>query len=420
MKYILIFFILFFPAVSFSQEAISLEQCLSAAIKNHPRKTDKQLLESISANNIMNINSKWKPSVNLNGQVSYQSDVIDIGGNISIPGIEFPSPQKDQYKLYFDLQQTFYDGGRIKQQKLIQEISTKSDVKKLEAEIENVKSNIIDIYFSIIQLQESANIQSLMMNLLKDKKAIINTGIKNGVMMESDLSLIEIEILEMEQEITMANLQKEALITVLSEKCSIDIDEDVAFVPSELVLKETEINRKEIEYMQNQKELLSATISIKEKNRLPVLYGFGQLGYGNPGLNMLNDQFDTYYYVGAGLKWNLWDWKDTRRDKENLNYRSNLIDNQKLEFEQNIENALTNQRAIINTHKEGIESLEYLLDKRMGIVKTFESQLHEGIIKPIDYLMVVNQEKITRIKLLNENISLQKAIATYNFINGEL
>lgn len=420
MKYTLIFFILLFPALSFSQETISLEQCLSAAIENHPRTTDKQLLESISANSLMNINSQWKPSVNLNGQVSYQSDVIDIGSSISIPGIEFPSPQQDQYKFYLDLQQTLYDGGRIKQQKIIQEISAKSDVKKLEADIENVKSSIVDIYYSIIQLQEGVNIQSLMMNLLRDKLAIINTGIRNGVMMESDLSLIEIEILEMEQEITMANLRKEALMSVLAEKCKMDIDENAAFIPSELVLKETEINRKEIEYMQNQKELLSATISIKEKNRLPVLYGFGQLGYGNPGLNMLNDQFDTYYYVGAGLKWNLWDWKDTRRDKENLSYRSNLIDNQKLEFEQNIENALINQRAIITTHKEGIESLENLLDKRMGIVKTYESQLREGIIKPIDYLMVVNQEKITRIKLLNENVSLQKAIATYNFINGEL
>lgn len=420
MKYTLIFFILLFAVKSFSQNAISLEQCLSAAVENHPRTTDKQFLESISVNSMENINSQWKPSLNLNGQLSYQSDIIDIGSSISIPGIEFPSPQKDQYKLYIDLKQTLYDGGRIKQQRIIQEISVKSDVKKLEADIENVKSSIVDIYYTIIQLQESVNIQSLMMNLLQDKQAIINTGIKNGVMMESDLSLVEIEILEMEQEIAMANLRKKALISVLSEKCSLDIDENDAFIPSELVLKETEMHRKEIEYMQNQKELLNATISIKEKNRFPVLYGFGQMGYGNPGLNMLNDQFDTYYYVGAGLKWNLWDWNDTKREKENLSYRSHIIDNQKLEFEQNIKNALINQKAIIMTHKEGIESLEFLLDKRMGIVKTYESQLREGIIKPIDYLMVVNQEKITRIKLLNENISLQKAIATYNFINGEL
>ncbi|MCF8389815.1 MAG: TolC family protein [Bacteroidales bacterium] len=420
MRYLLLTGFLLFSLESFPQETMSLERCLSAAVENHPRMSDKQILESISQNSVMNINTQWKPSLNLNGQITYQSDVIEIGSTISIPGIEFPSPQKDQYKLYLDLQQTIFDGGRIKQQKILEDISMNAGINKLDAEIETVKADIIEIYYGILQLQESVEVQNLTLALLNDKKDIILAGIENGVMMQSDLSLLEIEILGLEQEKNATEFRKNALISILSEKCKINIDEQMGFSNTSLIFRESEMNRKEIDYMDNQQELLAATITVKEKNQLPLIYGFGQLGYGNPGLNMLNDEFDSYYYLGLGLKWNLWDWKSTSREKQNLSYKSELIDNLKLEFEENISNALINQRALILSYEQGVESLRVLAEKRAEIVKTYDSQFREGTIKTIDYLAVVNQEKITRIKLANENISLQKAIATYNYINGEL
>ena len=149
MKYLIVFIILVFPLNIIAQEDLNLEKCLQAAVENHPRAGDKELMESISGNNILNVNSKWKPEVNLNGQFTYQSDVIDIG-DMAIVG--FPLAPQDQYKLYFDLKQTFYDGGRIKQQKVIEEISMKSGLKQLESEIETVKADVIEMYYNILQL----------------------------------------------------------------------------------------------------------------------------------------------------------------------------------------------------------------------------------------------------------------------------
>ena len=47
-----------------------------------------------------------------------------------------------------------------------------------------------------------------------------------------------------------------------------------------------------------QNELLSANSEILQKQRNPKLFGFGQAGYGRPGMNMLSTKFDTYYLVG--------------------------------------------------------------------------------------------------------------------------
>ena len=44
---------------------------------------------------------------------------------------------------------------------------------------------------------------------------------------------------------------------------------------------------------------------------------FARGGYGNPGLNMLKDDFDAYYKVGVTLSWNfgsLYTWANDRRN----------------------------------------------------------------------------------------------------------
>ncbi len=416
--YLLLIFIL--PVTIWAQVELNLEDCLQAAVKNHPRAGDRDLLDNISANNQLNSSAMWKPALDLNGQMSYQSDVIDLAIDLPIPDVSFPSAPKDQYKLYVEFRQTIYDGGKIKQQKEMEKISGETSVLKLDSEIDRVKSEVIELYFSIMSMQEGLKIHSLLLETLQEKKGIINSGIKNGLLMKSDLSLLEIEILTIEQEISKLNFQNKALLSVLSTKCNMEIAESDLFSPSQYSFSRNEIDRKEFQVFDNQKQFLDATVLIKDKSRLPVLFAFGQLGYGNPALNMLSDEFDSYYYMGVGLKWNIWDWNITKREKQNLVYQSGLIDNQWLEFKNVISEALTRQESIIESREENIENLKLLLQKRQELVEIYESQMREGTIKAIDYLKVVNQEKIARINLSNEEIALQKSLANYHNISGNL
>lgn len=407
---------LFLPIMAWSQQEVSLDDCLETAMRNHPRVEDRRYLENISENNLANLNSNWKPELNINGQVTYQSDAIQI--DAEIPGIEFPSSPKDQYKLYLDVRQTLFDGGRVKQSKKIEDISNRSEIKSLEAEIDKRKGEIIDIYFNVLLLQENLKIQDIMLDQLKENKSVVSSAFSNGIVLETDLRLIEIEILNSTQEMAKLNYQKKALMEVLSNKCGMEITQDTNLLFGELSLSESELGRKELEALEMKKQVLEASSSLKDKTRLPVLFAFGQLGYGNPGLNMLRDEFDTYYYLGAGVKWNLWDWNDTKRDKDNLLCQSHLIDNRIKEFEENINNALITQLSIIRSHQDQLENLSNILDKRSEIVKIYSLQLEEGTIKTLDYLTVINQERIAKIKLVNESIAMQKAIANYNYLKG--
>ena len=41
-----------------------------------------------------------------------------------------------------------------------------------------------------------------------------------------------------------------------------------------------------------------------------------QAGYGNPGLNMLDNSFQPFYVVGLKANWNVFDWGKTKTDKK--------------------------------------------------------------------------------------------------------
>ena len=48
-----------------------------------------------------------------------------------------------------------------------------------------------------------------------------------------------------------------------------------------------------------------------------------QGGIGRPGLNMLSNNFESYYMLGASFKWMLWDWNKNRKDRQVLDFTKN-------------------------------------------------------------------------------------------------
>ncbi len=419
-KYILIF-CFFIPAMIRAQDTISLDRCLRAAENNHPRKADYQMLRTISENKLANYQTNWYPELNLNGSATYQSDVISLNTDIPVPGFQFPTAPKDQYKLSLDISQTMYDAGMTKKKKELEEAGMRSSLKQLESDIAKEKDLIKDLYFGILSLQENLKITALSIQQLDTSKSIVRSGVENGVLLRSDLDLLNVEILKLEQNRTELESRREAMIAVLTDKTGISVSEGDSFlltgfeIPASVTMK-----RPELEVFDLKKEVLGRSADLLRSKRLPVLYAFGQFGYGKPGLNMLNDQFDTWYVVGAGLKWNVWDWNQVKRSRENLTLQKEIAGNQKAYFVMNIHDALTQKMAEIGVHQENIEKFRHILSLREGITSTYYSQLKNGTIKTSDYIRVLTEEKIARIRLSTEEILLQKAVADYKYTEGTL
>jgi outer membrane protein TolC len=418
---ITVFFILAVGHFSFGQDTVALSWCLERTALNHPRMGNNELIGQIADDRISNIKSGNLPQVELNGKASYQSDAISLDINIPIPGLVIPESPKDQYKLSLDLTQSLYDGGYSRNRQNIEKAAEKVEQSQLEIDVHSTKMQVKDLYYSILLIQKNQEIIQLSLDQLMENRNVIITGIKNGVLLANDLDLLDVEIIKLKQRKSELENSRLAGIRMLSSKTGEIIPEDTHLQPSGFKVPENDtVRRLEKALFDLQSQQLGASKGLVKSRTLPKVYAFGQFGYGNPALNMLKDEFDTYYIVGAGLKWTIWDWKTSGRDKEIIGLQQNMIESRKAQFESDIRSALIGQRAEINNHEENLKSYQNILELRSHISSVAKVQLEQGIIKTLDYITILNQETVARIQYENEKIILQQAIAKYLELNGEL
>ena len=113
---------------------------------------------------------------------------------------------------------------------------------------------------------------------------------------------------------------------------------------------------------------------------------FVQGAYGNPGLNMLKDDFSAYYVAGVRMSWNFGSLYTLRNDRR-------LIDNnrRKLEtsrdvflFNTNLES--TQQSSAIQSMRRQMVDDDEIIRLRVNIRKAAEAKVENGTLTVTDML----------------------------------
>jgi len=164
----LLFLALFLPVqLLVAQETVTLEQCQSWARENHPVLKQLDLYQQILALKNENNATSNLPQVNLNGQATYQSDVTKIG--ISIPGMNIPTVDKDQYK------------------ELINQAENAGNLQQTEVELYQVKEKVNQFFFTSFLIQENLKILEKKAETLGERRKFLEAGVNNGMVLPSEL-----------------------------------------------------------------------------------------------------------------------------------------------------------------------------------------------------------------------------------------
>jgi outer membrane protein TolC len=156
------------------------------------------------------------------------------------------------------------------------------------------------------------------------------------------------------------------------------------------------------------------------KKRMPVLYAFGQTGYGKPGYNMMNENWDYYYMLGAGLKWKIWDWNKTSREKQIIGYQQEMLQTRRASFDKEIESLLVQEEAKIEQYRQTMEMDQQVLELQKQISEQAAVQLENGTLTATDYVTELNKESLARITLATHQVMLMQSKANYLTIQGNL
>ena len=156
------------------------------------------------------------------------------------------------------------------------------------------------------------------------------------------------------------------------------------------------------------------------KKRMPVLYAFGQTGYGKPGYNMMSETWDHYYMLGAGLKWKIWDWNTTSREKQLIGYQQQMLQTQRASFDKEIESLKVQEEASIEQYRLTLEMDQQVLVLQNKISEQAAVQLDNGTMTATNYITELNKESLARITLDTHQVLLMQSMANYLTIQGNL
>lgn len=415
-KYIFIVFLMVF-ATAFSQEELSLTKCYSLAEINHPIAKQNELIPQQNELNTDIIKTKKYPKIDLDAQATYQSDIIHFPSEN--PGLIFELPNKDQYRATATLNQLIYGGGTVNAS--IDEENSKSKTQNqiVHVELYQLKPQINQLYFSVLLLQEKKQLLIAKQKQLNEKLNEVKAGIKYGAILPSSDSVLEAELLKLKQQLTEIESSKSNLFQTLEKYIGIPITESTILVYPKISNNLSQsLNRPELDLYKLQKEQIDNTASVLSKNRFPKIYGFAQGGYGNPGLNMLDNSFQAFYYVGLKVNWNVFDWNKTKKQTQALEINKQFIDTEKEKFELNTSIQLEQQNIEINKYNAFTQSDQSIIDLHKKILKTADSQLKNGVITSSDYIEKLTDLYEAENNLKTHQIQLLLSQANYKTIQG--
>jgi len=409
-----------------AQKILTLQECYDQAMKANALAAEKNGYADISKLRDENLAKGWLPTLDANGSFIYNSSVLDMGsvlGSLPIPGIAGaikPLPN-EQYKITLDINQVIYDGGAIKGARAIEKADLSINEKQTETDLYKLREQINGYYFNILLLARQKELLNNYMEIIKKRIGSIQSGINNGVIIKSDEDVLTSEKINLEQQLAENEIRKNAFMKILSDITGNEISSSTELImpspPTELT---NELSRPELQLFDLRKEQLDAGMKVIESKRMPKAFGFATIGYGNPpGSNFFKNEFAPYYVLGAGIKWNIFDWNKSRNEKQIISFQQNIMQNRKNDLSDNLKRLLDLKYAEIESLKTLNETDSSLIALRKRITASAESQYQNGTITATDYLNQLDAERQAMINSEIHKISLSMRRIEYLNISGK-
>ncbi|MEZ4809780.1 MAG: TolC family protein [Allomuricauda sp.] len=398
----LFFCVLWLGHWSQAQAQLTLQECYDLAKTNYPLIKQYGLIQNAGDFSVDNIITGVFPTVSINAQATYQSDVTSVPAQI--PGMDIPTVDKDQYKIYAEIQRTLYDGNRIDKEVKIAEAVQQVEQGQVDVELYGIYKRISQLYLGILLLDQQIGQNGLQAKDIQIAIEKTQARIDNGTAIESDYYALNANLLSINQNTTELKALKKAYYQMLGAFIHENIDENTTLIKPQAAISEaSKISRPELNLLDQRISLVDMQSSMLNVKVTPKVSVFAQAGYGKPGLNMLSNDFDTYFLGGVRFQWSLFNYYTHKKERKINDIEKDKLLVQKETFLFNTNLELTQQQSEIDKYQELLATDDNIIKMYASVKETSLFQLENGTIDVNDYLRDVNQEsKAVQNKALHE------------------
>lgn len=404
---------------------LTIEDCQKLAEENYPLVQRYGLLDETTQYTLQNIARGWLPQVNMLAQGTYQSAVTEWPDNLlnlmqSVGGTAPEGLHRDQYKIALNVEQAIYEGGSIKAQKEVASADNLIQQKQLDVDMYAVRQRVNDLYFGMLLTDEYLEQNEIHQELLQDNIRKMESLVKNGVAIESDIDALKAELLTVKQSANNLQSQRKSLQQVLALFINKETTEVAQLVKPEATLPSVEnINRPELQLFAAQKSKIDAQEKLLKTSLLPRVSFFAQGFYGYPGYNMFEDMYKHEWslngMVGIKAAWNISSFYNHKTDLKKLNIARQQIDNAEDTFRFNNRLLSTQQQETINRYQKLMANDDEIITLRQSVRQNVERKIQHGTADANALVQELTRENTARQNRATHEIEMLQAI--YNLKN---
>lgn len=386
-----------FLAATLVHAQLTLEECQRQAQANYPLVRRYGLIEKAREYDLANVGKGYLPQFSLSGKATYQSDITKLP--VDIPGIDIKTVRKDQYQVMLELQQTIWDGGDIRSRKRLTHAAAEVELEQQNVDMYALNDRINQLFFGILLLDEQLKQNQLLLDDLGRTHKQVSDYMANGIANQSDLDAVSVEQLNTRQQRVGLETSRQAYVNMLSAFIGKEITPGTGLVKpamEEAGVHGGVINRPELRLFDAHNEQLNVQEATLKTRLMPRFGLFVQGAYGNPGLNMLKDEFGAYYMAGVRMSWNFGSLYTLKNDRRQIDNSRRQIETGRDVFLFNTRLEATQQDADVVAMRRQMADDDEIIRLRENIRRAAEAKVENGTMTVTDMLREITAESMAR------------------------
>lgn len=402
--------------------AQSLEECQQAAERNYPLIRQYGLIAQTTELTVSNIQKGWLPQVSASAQATLQSDVVSWPEQMQSVyqqmGLDMRGLRKDQYRVGIDVQQMVFDGGAISSQKNIAREQGKVQEAQNEVTMYQVQRRVNEMYFGLLLLDKQIQLNHDLQEVLAANERKLASMYERGTAAKSDYQTVKAERLNVVQQVSSFQAQRNAVARMLSMFCGLEV-KDLEKPQATSLGMQSAGQRPELKSIDAQLRLADAQEKALDAALMPKLSVFVQGYYGYPGYNMFEDMMSHRWswngLIGARLSWNIGALYTRKNDKAKIQLQRDMATTNRDVFLFNNQLEQIRQNEDIERYRRLMASDEEIIALRSSVRKAAESKLAHGIIDVNDLVREINNENAARLQMSVHEIEMLKEMYDLRF-----
>jgi len=400
--------------------AQTLDECRRLAREHYPEIRQYNLVAKTEQFNLSNAAKAWIPQFAISGQATYQSvtptlpEAFETLMKMQDGDVEMTEINKDQYKIAIDISQTIWDGGYSKANRAIARAEAAEQRSRVDVSLYDLQARVDGLYFGILLLDERVEQTKTMIEVLESNLGRMRTYLKNGVALQSDVDMIEAELLTAQQQLSLAESSLASYRRMLEIFIGQPLKSGKLERPVEKVINSYTSSRPEFALLDAQENRLTAQKMAINSSVRPRLGLFAQGYYGYPGMDifesMTSPDLTFNAIVGVRLSWDLSAFYTRNNNLKKIDIAQQQLAVQRDVLQFNTQMLTTQEDGEITRLRKAIENDARIVELRRSVRMAAESKLQNGVIEATDLLRKINDETAAILSCNMHEIELLQAI----------